>query len=438
MNKPSLAKAGTRAINRAEIVDANFVRFLEEWDEPHRPADPARPVRDGAALTGHDLLELLDAMMTSRLLDLVAREMRARNEGFYTIGSAGHESNAVVGRLTRTTDPAFLHYRSGGFMIARTAQVPGCDPIYDTALSLAASREDPISGGRHKVWGSRAAWVLPQTSTIASHLPKAFGTAVAIAQAHRLGRETPVPADSIVVCSFGDASVNHSVAQGAFNAAQWTAHQNLPAPILFVCEDNGLGISVRTPPGWVRASFEHRPGMEYLRADGLDVLDTHAVAQAAVDLCRRKRRPVFLHLSVARLLGHAGTDVESDYRALEDIEKTEAADPLLLTAETALEAGVISAPELLGRYEALRERVRNAAVRAATRPKLTTVGDVTQPLAPFHADEVETDLGTRLLVLLTALAVHVDDVATDVGDDDRPKLATTHQGGQLFAQRTGG
>ena len=48
------------------------------------------------------------------------------------------------------------------------------------ALSFAASSEDPASGGRHKVWGSKPLWVLPQTSTIASHLPKAFGTAIAI------------------------------------------------------------------------------------------------------------------------------------------------------------------------------------------------------------------------------------------------------------------
>ena len=40
-------------------------------------------------------------------------------------------------------------------------------------------------------------------------------------------------------------------ARGAFNAAQWTAYQGLPAPVLFVCEDNGIGISVKTPGGWI-------------------------------------------------------------------------------------------------------------------------------------------------------------------------------------------
>src|SRR3546814_2615170 len=89
---------------------------------------------------------------------------------------------AMVARATRHTDPAFLHYRSGGFMAERFRKLPGMDPVMDSALSFAASKEDPASGGRHKVWGSKPLWVLPQTSTIASHLPKAFGTAVAIEQ----------------------------------------------------------------------------------------------------------------------------------------------------------------------------------------------------------------------------------------------------------------
>ena len=104
-------------------------------------------------------------------------------------------------------------------MAERFRKIPGMDPVMDSALSFAASAEDPASGGRHKVWGSKPLWVLPQTSTIASHLPKALGTAVAIEQAKRIGHVLPIPADSIAICSFGDASSNHATAQTAFNAA---------------------------------------------------------------------------------------------------------------------------------------------------------------------------------------------------------------------------
>ena len=120
------------------------------------------------------------------------------------------------------------------------------------ALSFTASAEDPISGGRHKVIGSKELFIPPQTSTIASHLPKAVGVAFSVGASKRrpLERQT-LPHDSVVLCSFGDASSNHSTAQGAFNAAAWTAYRGLALPLIFVCEDNGLGISVSTPQSWI-------------------------------------------------------------------------------------------------------------------------------------------------------------------------------------------
>jgi len=370
--------------SRSEIVDANFRRLLAAGDV-RAPASP-----EGAATDppDDDLLELLESQFRSRHLDYEARAMRARDEGFYTIGSAGHEGNAVIGRLLRPTDPAFLHYRSGGFMMERGRQIEGCDPVYDTALSLAASAEDPISGGRHKVWGSAPGWVPPQTSTIASHLPKAVGTAIAIAQATRLRGEAPVPGDSIVACSFGDASVNHAAAQAAFNTAGWTVHQSLPCPILFVCEDNGIGISVPTPAGWTRATLSSRPGIEYFPADGLDLADTWRAAQAAIAYVRHNRRPACLHVRMVRLLGHAGSDVESEYRDVAAIEADEAVDPLLRSAELVLARGLLTAEEIGAHYDAVAADVARAARQAAARPKLASTEAVMAPLAPFTPDAV--------------------------------------------------
>ena len=117
-------------------------------------------------------------------------------------------------------------------------------------LSFACSSEDPISGGRHKVLGSKALTIPPQTSTIASHLPKAVGAAYSLGLAKRQPPEhKQLPDDAIVMCSFGDASANHSTAQGAINTSCWTAYQKVPMPLLWVCEDNGIGISTKTPTG---------------------------------------------------------------------------------------------------------------------------------------------------------------------------------------------
>ena len=390
---PNPIPARMKGLNRAEICDRNFVEFVQAWDGPRAAQAPRgdAPVLPGSACSADDFRDLFGSQLISRHLDLMARVLRVQNKVFYTIGSSGHEGNAMVARLTRHTDPAFLHYRSGGFMAERFRKLPGMDPIMDSALSFAASAEDPASGGRHKVWGSKPLWVLPQTSTIASHLPKALGTALAIEQARRIGHALPVPDDSIAICSFGDASSNHATAQTAFNAAAWTAYQKLPAPVLFVCEDNGIGISVKTPSGWVAANFRNRTDLDYFYADGLDLAGGYAQVQAAVDHCRRTRRPTFLHLRTTRIMGHAGTDFEIEWRSIEELVAVEATDPLLRSAEIALSSGLMDKDEVLAQYEATRQRCFAAAEEADRRPRITTLDEVMRPLAPYTPEAVAAE-----------------------------------------------
>src|SRR5215467_9492260 len=379
-------------VNRAEVCDQNFIEFVQGWHGASTLALNADvPVLPGSLRTVRDFVELFDSQLVSRHLDLMARVLRVKQKVFYTIGSSGHEGNAMVARLTRHTDPAFLHYRSGAFMAERFRKLPGMDPVMDSALSFAASMEDPASGGRHKVWGSKPLWVLPQTSTIASHLPKALGTAVAIEQARRIGHTLPIPEDSIAICSFGDASSNHATAQTAFNAAQWTAYQKLPAPVLFVCEDNGIGISVKTPGGWVRNAFEHRDGLDYFYADGLDLAEGYEEVARAIYHCRTTRRPTFLHLRTTRIMGHAGTDFEIEWRSVEELVAVESTDPLLRSAAIALESGLETKDSLLAKYEDIRKKCFAAAEEADRRPKITKLADVMAPLAPYTPAKVNAE-----------------------------------------------
>ncbi|MBS0226527.1 MAG: MFS transporter [Proteobacteria bacterium] len=389
---PNPIPARMKGVNRAEVCDVNFSEFVNAWDGPKdvRPT-PDEPILDGSALDAKGFRELFESQLISRHLDLMARVLRVQNKVFYTIGSSGHEGNAMVARATRHTDPAFLHYRSGGFMAERFRKLPGMDPIMDSALSFAASAEDPASGGRHKVWGSKPLWVLPQTSTIASHLPKALGTAVAIEAARRIGHPLPIPDDSIAICSFGDASANHATAQTAFNAASWTAYQKLPAPVLFVCEDNGIGISVKTPGGWIGESFRNRPDLDYFTADGLDLASGYGDVVRAVEHCRQTRRPTFLHLRTTRIMGHAGTDFELEWRNIEELVKVEATDPLLRSAAIALESGLMSKQDILDLYESTRRKCFAAAEDADRRPRIETLEHVMRPLAPYTPDKVAAE-----------------------------------------------
>ncbi|MDX1678826.1 thiamine pyrophosphate-dependent dehydrogenase E1 component subunit alpha, partial [Arsukibacterium sp.] len=336
------------------------------------------------SLSDSELYRLWHSQLCSRLLDLQSRLLQAKGESFYTIGSAGHEGNAAVAAALRLTDPAFLHYRSGAFFIERSKQRPGSTPLYDMLLSFCASSDDPISGGRHKVLGSLALNIPPQTSTIASQLPKAVGTAFAIDLSKRLGQQGSWPADAIVMCSFGDASANHSTAQGAINAACWAAYQQVPVPMLFVCEDNGLGISTPTPYGWIEQSLADRPELRYFAADGRDLAQTYAVARNAVHYVRSKRRPALLHLSTVRLFGHAGADTETAYRHKALIDAELQLDPLLASTATMLARGVLSRQHLAEAVLELARQISRVADVASRRPKLATAAAVMAAIAPVR------------------------------------------------------
>lgn len=381
--------------DRAQVIDRNVIDALSARSaedaaagRPPGAPDDDEPVDKRSGLRRARYLEILESQYQARHLDLEARRLRARGAGFYTIGSAGHEGNAALAAALRPTDPAFLHYRSGGFFAQRSKQADGCTPVFDVLLSLCASSEDPIAGGRHKVFGSAALWMPPQTSTIASHLPKAMGTAFAMERAKRLGQPLPFPDDAIVVCTFGDGTVNHASALAGMNASAWASFQNLPMPILFVCEDNGVGISVRTPPGWVARVWRSFPRLTYLQADGCDIAETYRQARAAAELCRRRRTPVFLHLELVRLLGHAGADVELTYRSGEQIRASEARDPVLRNSLRAVDLGLASARALLRSYVETGDRVRAAAQEAERRPHLSSAAEVAAAIASHRPRRV--------------------------------------------------
>ena len=359
---------------------------------PRGSRQPSGMVRDNSSLSAARCLELFDAQLASRHLDLAARLLQAEGAGFYTIGSSGHEGNAGLAAALRLTDPALLHYRSGAFYLVRAGQAsPPRDGVNDVLLGLVAAAAEPISGGRHKVFGHPQLNVIPQTSTIASHLPRAVGVAFALARAAKLGMTTRWPDDAIVVCSFGDASANHCTATGAVNTAAYCSYQGLPLPLLLVCEDNGLGISVRTPPGWIEATQSGRPCVKYFHADGADLAAVYDTAVRAAAWVRERREPAFLHLQMVRFGGHAGSDVESSYRVASEIAADLGRDPLLGTAQLLVVGGVLAPAEILARYEAARERVLALAADVAGAPRLDSAAQVMAPLAPRRPDAVAAD-----------------------------------------------
>ena len=366
--------------NRAEVIDNNFRRFVRSGKLPEART---KIHLDQVSESKADLISIFESQVCSRHMDIAARLLKDQGRCFYTIGSSGHEGNAVFGRVFPYKDIAFLHYRSVPFFLERSKQLSGSTPIYDTALSFMASSEDPISGGRHKVIGSKELNIPPQTSTIASHLPKAVGTAFSIDRAKDLNiHERKLADNSIVLCSFGDASANHASALSAFNTASLVSSQGGHVPIIFMCEDNGKGISVPTNDNWIERNFSNRYSMQYLKTDGLNIIDLIHKSRIAEKICRINRVPVFLHMKTVRLMGHAGSDIEIGYRSLDNIKKDEFNDPLLHSARIMIDNGCLTNNEILDLYEKKRNQISYVFHTATSRPKLNTIEDLMLPIIP--------------------------------------------------------
>jgi 2-oxoisovalerate dehydrogenase E1 component len=374
-----VSKRDFQMLDRASVVDQQFTSCVSSSQFPSKRSDATF---QSVGMDKKTALSCFKSQMQSRLIDIIARQLKEKGLSFYTIGSSGHEGNAVFGQVFKYTDMAFLHYRSGAFFLQRALQLKTINGVSDMLLSLVAAASDPIAGGRHKVFGSLPLNIPPQTSTIASHLPKALGAALSITRAKELKVPSVIAEDAVILCSFGDASNNHAATQTTLNACEWISRQQYPLPLVFICEDNGIGISVPTPNDWIASSIKNRTSIHYLQCDGLNIADCYEKAKEAECLARIKKQPVFLHMRCIRLMGHAGSDIESQYRSLSEIERTEAQDPLLHTAKLILDAGWMTKEDILTQYEAIRADILIEAQKAITLPRLNSAKEVMASLLP--------------------------------------------------------
>ena len=187
--------------------------------------------------------------------------------GFYTIGSAGHEGNAAVAAALRPDRPGAAALPLRRVLPRPRRRRPAGTGVRDVLLGLAAAADEPIAGGRHKVFGHARPRGHP--ADLHDRVAPAAG---------RRGRRSrsSVPARSASACRVAGRrdrglQLRRRLGQPRHRAGR-VQHRRvlrapgLPLPILFVCEDNGLGISVRTPAGWVASALRARPQLRIFAA----------------------------------------------------------------------------------------------------------------------------------------------------------------------------
>ena len=145
--------------------------------------------------------------------------------------------------------------------------------------------------------------------------------------------------DQVCVCFFGDASTNQSTFHEALNLTSiWKL------PVVFVCENNGYGISLSQEKHQAvkdisdRAVAYNIPG---ITVDGNDVFAVNEAVDEAVKRARKNQGPTLIECKTYRHRGHFEGD-PTVYRSDEELQEWLDKDPVMRMEAFLIENDVVS------------------------------------------------------------------------------------------------
>lgn len=284
-------------------------------------SEPAKPTKSGRnppfAFQHFSPDQLKDALRTMILI----RRFEEGAEACYMRGlihgtmhlSIGQEASATgVCMALSQTDQITSTHRGHGHSIAKGAEVGsmfaeffGKETGYCKGRGGSMHIAD-VSGGN-----------LGANGIVAGGIPIAVGAALAM---KRLGKS------SIVVCFFGDGATNEGAFHEALNMASvWKL------PIVFVCENNGYGMSTSTARSMAVTNVADRAAayaMPGIIVDGNTFSDVAEASHNAAQRARAGEGPSLIECKTYRWRGHSKSD-RNRYRTKEEINAWMAKDPIV-------------------------------------------------------------------------------------------------------------
>lgn len=172
--------------------------------------------------------------------------------------------------------------------------------------------------------------------------------------------------DNVSVAFFGDGASNEGITHEAMNlAAVW----KLPA--IFVCENNGYGISVPVEQSTsvedisVRGAAYDMPGYT---VDGNDVLAIEEVMEKAMERARNGEGPSLIECKTYRWLGHWTGDPQN-YRTREEVDTWKEKDPIARFAKFLIEEKYATEKDLQAIEEEVTKGMEEAEQFAKDSPE---------------------------------------------------------------------
>ena len=263
--------------------------------------------------------------------------------------SRGHEAIQLAAGLQLTPfDFASPYYRDESMLLGI-----GMQP-HELMMQLMAKRDDPFSGGRtyygHPSLKREGFPVIPhQSSATGMQAIPATGMAHGIAY---LESQNLLKGDNhpVVLCSLGDGSVTEGEVAEAFQMAVLKK-----LPVIYLIQDNDWGISAMGDEMRAMDAYEYAAGfkgMERMRVDGSDFIDSFLGMQKAIAFVRKNRAPILVHAKCP-LLGHHTSGVRKEWYRGENLEEHQQDDPIVK-----LEASIIASGETDKTLKSIQENVK--------------------------------------------------------------------------------
>ena len=322
------------------------------------------------------LLQMYRAMYLSRRIDDKEIQLKGQNKIFFQISGAGHE--AILAAAGTVLKPAYdwfyPYYRDRALCLQL-----GMTPV-EQLLSAVGAEDDPNSHGRQMPshWGHKKLNIVSQSSPTGTQLLQAVGCAEASYRAQLVPEIQKLiksfHRDEVVYVSLGEGTSSEGEFWEALNTAS-----NLKLPVVFLLEDNGYAISVpvevQTAGGDVSKLVEGFPSLYVQRCDGTDPLESLETMRRAVQYCRDRKGPAFVHARVIRPYSHSLSDDEKLYRPDEERTSDAERDPVKKFGAFLIDQGVLDQDELQKIKDEIDRKVTEAAdiALASSQPAPETV-----------------------------------------------------------------